>query len=375
MTKRMAVMLMGMAGLVGVLGVVKVLQVQAAIAQASSYRPPPEAVTTIVVGEAPWPETLHAIGTVAAVHGVTVSADLPGLVESIAFDSGRSVRAGEVLVRLDTRQERAQLAAAEAQLELTRLNLERTRDLVAQGIVSRADNDRVVAENKQAEARVGEIRATIERKQIRAPFSGILGIRQVNLGQYLSGGDPIVALQSLDPVYVNFAVPQQNVARARVGGEVRVSAEGLAGEPLVGRITAVNSIVDDATRNVQVQATLANPRARLRPGMFVEAEMVVGESRPVVALPASAISYAPYGDSVFVVDDMKGPDGRSYRGVHQQFVKLGDARGDQVAVLSGLAAGEEIVTSGAFKLRNGAAVRVDNEVQPSNDPAPTPEDN
>jgi membrane fusion protein (multidrug efflux system) len=356
MTKRMAVMLMGMAGLVGILGVAKVLQVQAAIAQASSYQPPPEAVTTIVAGEAPWPQTLHAIGTVAAVHGVTVSADLPGLVESIGFDSGRSVRAGEVLVRLDTRQERAQLAAAEAQLELTRLNLERTRDLVAQGVVSRADNDRVVAENKQAEARVGEIRATIDRKQIRAPFSGILGIRQVNLGQYLSGGDPIVALQSLDPVYVNFAVPQQNVAQARVGG-------------------AVNSVVDDATRNVQVQATLANPRGRLRPGMFVEAEVVVGESRPVVALPASAIGYAPYGDSVFVVDDMKGPDGQSYRGVRQQFVKLGDARGDQVAVLSGLHAGEEVVTSGAFKLRNGAAVRVDNAVQPSNDPAPTPEDN
>jgi membrane fusion protein (multidrug efflux system) len=375
MSKRMVVMLMGMAGLVGVLGVVKVLQVQAAIAQASSFRPPPEAVTTIVAAEAPWPETLRAIGTVAAVHGVTVSADLPGLVESIAFDSGRSVRAGEVLVRLDVRQERAQLAAAEAQRELTRLNLERARGLLEQGIVSKAVYDQAVAEHKQAEARVGEIGATIERKQIRASFSGILGIRQVDLGQYLSGGDPIVSLQSLDPVYVNFSVPQQDVAEARVGREVRVSAKGLADEALAGRITAVNSIVDDATRNVQVQATLANPQGRLRPGMFVEAQVLVGESRPVVALPASAISYAPYGDSVFVVDDMKGPNGRSYRGVRQQFVKLGSARGDQVAVVSGLGAGEEVVTSGAFKLRNGAAVRVDNDVQPSDDPAPTPEDN
>jgi membrane fusion protein (multidrug efflux system) len=217
--------------------------------------------------------------------------------------------------------------------------------------------------------------ATIDRKKIRAPFAGMLGIRQVNLGQYLSGGDPVVPLQSLDPVYVNFAVPQQEVARLRLGGVVQVSAEGLAGAPGVGSITAVDSVVDEATRNVQVQATLANPAGRLRPGMFVQAEVVRGGHDTVVALPASAISYAPYGDSVFVVSDLKGPQGESYRGVRQQVVKLGAARGDQVAVLSGVSAGEEVVTSGAFKLRNGAAVRVNNQVQPANDPAPSPEDN
>jgi len=375
MSKRMVVMLMGMAGVVGTLGVVKVLQIQAAVAQASSFQPPPESVTTIVAVEARWPETIRAIGTVAAVHGVTVSADLPGIIDAITFDSGRHVAAGEVLVRLDVRQERAQLAAAEAQLELAALNLERVRDLVEQGIVSRADYDRVLAEHKQAVARVGEIRATIERKKIRAPFAGVLGIRQVNLGQYLTGGDPVVPLQSLDPIYVNFAVPQQRVEELRIGGEVRASVEGLSGEAPTGRITAIDSVVDEATRNVQVQATLRNPQGRLRPGMFVEADVLLGASRPLVAIPASAISYAPYGDSVFVVDDVPGPAGESYRGVRQQFVKLGGTRGDQVAVVSGLAPGAEVVTSGAFKLRNGAAVRVDNQVQPSNDPAPRPEDN
>jgi membrane fusion protein (multidrug efflux system) len=368
-------MLAAVTVLVSVLGTVKFRQIQAAIAEASSFQPPPEAVTTVVAREEAWPETLHAIGSVAAVQGVTVSADLPGLVERIAIDSGRMVRAGEVLVQLDARQEKAQLAAALAQLELDRLNLERARGLADEGIVSRADYDRASAEHKQAEARVGEIRAAIERKTIRAPFAGMLGIRQVNLGQYLAGGDPVVPLQSLDPIFVNFTVPQQEVGRLRVGGEVRVTLEAQKDVPFAGRITAVNSVVDEATRNVQVQATFANPEGRLRPGMFVETEIGLGGSRQVVALPASAINYAPYGDSVFIVEQVQGPNGQSYRGARQQVVKLGGAMGDQVAVLSGVVAGAEVVSSGVFKLRNGAAVRVENTVQPANDPAPQPEDN
>jgi membrane fusion protein, multidrug efflux system len=328
----------------------------------------------VVAGRAEWPATVGAIGTVAAVQGVTVSADLPGIVQRIAIDSGRTARAGEVLVQLDTRQEQAQLAAASAQLELARLNLDRLRGLVAEGITSRADYDRAVAEHAQAEARVGEIHATIERKRIRAPFSGMLGIRQVNRGQYLNAGDPVVPLQALNPIYVNFALPQQEVGRLRVGGAVTVSAEG---QPAAfnGTITAIDSIVDEATRNVQVQATLPNPDGRLHPGMFVETQVAMGAGRSVVALPASAISYAPYGDSVFVVEDVKGPTGQVYRGVRQQVVKVGAGRGDQVAVLSGIDAGAEVVTSGVFKLRNLAAVKIDNRVQPGNNPAPSPEDN
>ena len=375
MRKRMFVMLAVVSVLVTALGSLKFRQFQAAAAQAASFQPPPEAVTTIVAQQEEWPATLSAIGNVVAVHGVTVAADLPGLVAEIAFDSGRSVPAGAVLLRLDARQEQAQLAAALAQLELTRLNLDRMRGLVEEGIVSQADFDTADAEHKQAAAKVGEIRATIDRKQIRAPFAGIVGIRQVNLGQYLSGGDPIVPLQSLDPIYVNFTVPQQDAAKLRVGGEVGVSAEAMAGAEFIGKITAVDSIVDQATRNLQVQATLANPDGRLRPGMFVQAQVVAGAKRQVVTLPASAISYAPYGDSVFVVEDVKNKNGQSYRGARQQFVKLEGARGDQVAVVSGVKAGEEVVSSGAFKLRNGAAVKVNNEIQPGNDPAPSPEDN
>jgi membrane fusion protein (multidrug efflux system) len=375
MTKRMWMMLMFAAGFVGILGVVKVRQIQVAIAQASSFQPPPEAVTTIPARQEQWPTTLDAIGTVAAVQGVTVSADLPGVVEAITFDSGRTVAAGDVLVRLDARQEQAQLAAAEAQRDLARLNLDRMQGLVEQGIVARADHDRATAEYKQAVARVGEIRATIERKQIRAPFAGVLGIRQVNLGQYLNAGNPVVPLQSLNPIYVNFAVPQQRVGEMRTDGEVGVSAEGLSGGELAGHISAVDSVADPATRNVQVQATLANPDGRLRPGMFVQVRVRIGGTSPVLALPASAISYAPYGDSVFVVGDLEGPSGATYRGVRQQFVKLGGTRGDQVAVVSGLKPGEEVVTSGAFKLRSGAAVLVDNSVQPGNSLAPRPEDN
>jgi len=375
MAKRMIVMLVAVAAFLGAIGTVKFRQIQAAVAQASSFQPPPEAVTTVVARKAEWPASLGAIGTVTAARGVTVSADLPGIVETIEFDSGRAVRAGEVLVRLDTRQEKAQLAAAEAQRDLTRLNLERARGLRTEGVIAQADLDRAVAESAQAEARVGEIRATIDRKTVRAPFGGILGIRQVNVGQYLTGGAPIVPLQSLDPIYVNFSVPQQEVGGLTVGHEVQVSAEGPAGGDFNGRITAVDSVVDESTRNVQVQATLPNPTGRLRPGMFVQTSVAVGATRTVVVLPASALNYAPYGDSVFVVDDVKGPKGETYRGVRQQFVKLGGARGDQVAVVSGIKEGEEVVSSGAFKLRNGAAISVKNDVQPPNNPAPKPEDN
>ena len=374
MARRMILMLAAMALFITSVGFVKFRQIQAAVAQASSFQPPPEAVTTTIAEQKLWPDTIDAIGTVVAARGVTVTADLPGIVQKIDFDSGRKVSAGDVLVQLDTRQEQAQLASAEAQRDLTGLNLERMRGLREKGVVSQAEYDRADADSKQAEARVGEMHATIGRKTIRAPFTGILGLRQVNLGQYLNGGDPIVPLQSLDPIYVNFATPQQRVGELRVGAEVRVAEGGRSLVKAAGRITAVDSIVDQATRNVQAQATFENPDGKLHPGMFVEAQIVLGGGRSLIALPASAISYAPYGDSIFIVEDVKGPDGRTYRGVRQQFVKLGPARGDQVAVVSGLDAGKEVVTSGVFKLRNGASVQVNNQVQPANDPAPRPEE-
>ncbi|HZF08885.1 MAG TPA: efflux RND transporter periplasmic adaptor subunit [Thermoanaerobaculia bacterium] len=369
MKKRMILMLLVVVVFLGAIGAIKVRQVRSGAQKA--FQPPPEAVTTILAREDAWPATVNAIGTVTAVQGVTVSADQPGIVVKIHFESGRMVRAGDVLVQLDTRQEQAQLVAAESQGDLARLNRERLRGLKESGVIPLADYDRAAAESKQDDAKVGEIHATIERKTIRAPFSGLLGLRQVNLGQYLAAGAPVVALQSLRPIYATFSVPQQELSRLHPGAAVQLTASGAES---AGRITAVDSVVDPATRNVQIQATFANADGLLRPGMFGETRVVLGASQTVVVLPASAISYAPYGDSVFVVGDVKDPTGKTYRGVRQQFVKLGGTRGDQVAVLSGLHPGEEVATSGVFKLRNGAAVQVNNQVQPANNPAPRPED-
>lgn len=360
---------------IGGLGFVKYRQIEAATQSFAKFQPPPAAATTVVATQENWPATLNAIGTVVAVQGVTVSADLPGVVDRIAFDSGKSVREGDVLVELDTRQERAQLAAAEAQRDLARINFQRLQGLVKDGVIPQADYDKAESEQRATEARVKEIQATIARKTIRAPFSGTLGIRQVNLGQYLSAGNAVVPLQSLHPIYINFGVPQEAARQVRVGSTVHITADDLPGRTVAGRVTAIDSVLDERTRNVQVQATVANADGRLRPGMFVKADLATGAARPKITLPASAISYAPYGDSVFVVTDLKDPGGHTYRGVRQQFVKVEGSRGDQVAVVSGLQSGDEVVSSGVFKLRNGAAVQVNNKVQPENNPAPKPEDN
>jgi membrane fusion protein (multidrug efflux system) len=373
MVKRMLVMLVVTIAFVGGLGFVKFQQIQTAIAQGAAFQPPPEAVTTIVAQQEQWPATLSAIGTMAAVQGVTVSPDLPGMVEKILFESGQAVRQGQVLAVLDTRQEQSQLAAIEAQQNLARLTFDRMQGLLDEKVISRAEFDRATADTRQTDARVAEIKTIIERKTIRAPFTGILGIRQVNLGQYVGSGDPLVLLQSLDPIYVNFSVPQQSAGQMPVGRSVRITSSDVGGGEWTGRVNAIDSQVDEATRNIQVQATLANPMGTLRPGMFVQAEVALGAAQPVVALPASAISYAPYGDSVFIVTDLKTEDGKTYRGVRQQLVKLGPARGDQVSIVSGVKPGDEVVTSGLFKLRNGAPVQINNAVQPANNLTPKPE--
>jgi membrane fusion protein (multidrug efflux system) len=367
-------MLAVVAAVIAGLGFMKYRQVETAVHAAASFSPPPEAVTSIVAKQEHWSATMGVIGTMEAVQGVTVSADLPGIVAKINFESGQFVKKGDVLVELDTRQEVSQLAALDAQRDLAKINFDRSQELAKQGVISRQDYDRAIADHKQTEANVAETQATIERKTIRAPFSGVLGIRKVNLGQYLAAGAAIVPLQALNPIYVDFGVPQQEAAKVRVGSNLRVVSEDLAGRQFGGRVTALDSVVDQTTRNLQVQATLPNPEGKLKPGMFVQVEFGVGVSRDVVTLPASAISYAPYGDSVFVIAEMKDPKGQTYRGVRQQFVKVDGSRGDQVAVVSGVNPGDEVVTSGVFKLRNGAAVTVNNKVQPENNPAPKPSD-
>jgi len=373
MAKRMVLMVVVMTGLIGGLGFLKYKQVETAIAKGANFQPPATAVTTVIAHQETWPSTLRVIGTAAAIQGVTISADLPGTVAKIHFESGQWVKAGDVLVELDTRQERAQLANFEAQRDLAKINYGRTEQLVKEGVMARSEYDNVTAQQKATEAQVGDIEAAIARKTVRAPFSGVLGIRQVNLGQYLAAGQAIVSLQSLNPIYVNFGVPQQETPKVPVGRAIRVSSDDLHGAQFAGRINAIDSVVNEQTRNIEVQATLANPGGKLRPGMFLTVDLPLGARRQVVPLPASAINYAPYGDSVYIVTEMTDPKGHTYRGVRQQVVKIEGTRGDQVAVTSGLKAGDEVVSSGVFRLRNGAPVQLNNKVQPSNSPAPKPD--
>jgi membrane fusion protein (multidrug efflux system) len=374
MNRRMIQMLGIVVLIIAVLGFVKYRQISAAMAGNKGFQPPPEAVTTVVAQQTEWSNTLDAVGSVAPVQGVTLSADLPGVVSKITFASGSRVEEGQVLVALDTRQERAQLESAEAQRDLARLSLERAKALIDQKAIPQSEYDLVSAQFKSAEATVGEVQATIDRKTIRAPFSGRTGIRKVNTGEYVHSGDPVVPLQALDAVYVNFSVPQQSMSALHVGAFVYATIEGSKENVFHGRISAIDPVVSDATRNVDVQATFPNPRGELRGGMYATVRVVVGQGDTTVALPTSAINYAPYGNSVFILEDMKGPDGKTYRGVRQQFVKLGRSQGDQVAILDGVKPGQEVATSGVFKLRPGAAVKVNNSVMPGNSATPKPED-
>src|SRR5215475_5845588 len=366
MAKRMVLMLVIMLALVGGLGFIKYKQVEAAIAAGANFQMPPTAVTTVTAKKEVWPSTFSVIGTAAAIQGVTVSADLPGTIDKIHFESGEWVKEGQILVELDTRQERAQLANLEAQRDLAGINYGRAQELVKSGVIAK--------QQKATEAQVGDIKAAIARKTIRASFSGVLGIRQVSLGQYLAAGQAIVSLQTLSPIYVNFGVPQQDTGKIVPGHVLKITNSDLPGMSFVGRITALDSVISEQTRNIQVQAIVTNKDNKLRPGMFVQVELPLGAARDVIPLPASAINYAPYGDSVYVVTNMTDQKGNSYRGVRQQVVKVEGSRGDQVAVISGLNPGDEVVSSGVFKLRNGAPVVVNNAVKPSNNASPKPED-
>ena len=363
---------------------IKVLQAGAGkkLADSGAFLPPPSAVTTYVVHEAHWQPTLRAIGSLEAVQGVTVAADLPGIVKDILFESGKAVRKGDLLVRLVTDQEQATLESAEANRDLAVYSLKRQKDLREKNTNSQSDLDTADANERQAEAAVANAKAAIERKTIRAGFDGVLGIRKVNVGQYLNSGDPIVALQSMDPIYVDFTLPQQNLKDFGVGSEVRVRTDATGDQEFTGKVTAVNSMVDEATRNFQAQATIANHDGKLRPGMFANVDVLEAGNGNVLPVPSSAINYAPYGNSVFVLvhdmkpdkDDPLHPDGKPYLGVEQHFVTTGQTKGDLVAVLKGLKEGDEIVSSGVFKVQNKGAVQVNNTVKPEAEGNPHPEE-
>lgn len=352
----------------------KALQISKAIAMGKAFRMPPDAVTSLVVSESETAPALEAVGSLASPQGVMLAADLPGTVSEILFKSGSSATNGQTLVCLDTRQEDAQLHTAQARLELARHNLSRNTDLRAKNVIAEYAYEEAQTQFEAAQASVDEIRATIARKTIRAPFGGDLGIRQVNIGQYLKSGDPIVQLESLDPIYVNFALPQQSLSKLAVGQQLEVRADGIPDKAFTGTITAINSAIDTATRNIQIQGTVANPDHLLRSGMFAGVRVILSNVEKAIMIPATAVQYAPYGDSLFVIEPMKGQDGKEYLGVREQSVVLGKTQGDQVAVLSGLKPGDRIATSGVFKLRSGSAVIVNDSVQPGNDPKPKPSD-
>jgi membrane fusion protein, multidrug efflux system len=362
--------------LVAGFGFVKFTQIQGFITMAKSgaFEPPPTAVTTDVAQRTEWQPTLESVGTVTAVNGVTVSTDLAGIVRQIAFESGNKVREGDLLVHLDTTQEEAQLHSAEAQRDFAAVTLKRDKDLVEKHAISQSDYDNADAVFRQNQASVDQFKALIARKTLRAPFDGVAGIRQVNLGQYLKEGDMVVTLQAFDPIYVNFSLPQQDLSKLIIGEPVQLRVDAFPDQIFNGAITAINSLVDQATRNVQVQATFKNSDFRLRPGMFAKVSVVLSERQNVVAIPATAIHYAPYGDSIFVVSELKDPQGKEYKGVKEQFIKTGQSRGDMIAVVSGLKPGDEVVTSGVFRLKSGAHVKVNNQVKPGSDLAPNPAD-
>lgn len=375
MTKRIIFTILGVLVLIGILGGIKGLQINRMIAIGSQSSPPPETVTTAVVQTESWEALVTSVGSLEAVQGVMLTAELPGKVMRIAFQPGTKVKAGDLLLQQDISSEQAQLRAAEATVALTKLDLERSSKLLGKKAVAQAKYDSDDALHKQALAQIEGIRATIRKKTIRAPFAGSLGIRLVNLGQVINEGEPIVSLQTLDPIFVNFSLPQQQLAQVKPDLKVRVSTDALAGQVIEGEITAISPDVDVATRSIRVQATVANSQERLRPGMFVNVAVVLPAREEVLAIPTTAVLYAPYGDMVFVVHEKQNEkDVQPVNVIRQKIVQLGEKRGDFVAIVSGLDNGETVVSTGVFKLRNEQAVVVDNTLAPAFKLTPKPED-
>jgi len=369
----MGVAIGGLVAVVIILVGVKVMQI--AKMMSSPMVMPATTVTSAPVKEEDWAPILSAVGSVSAVQGAVLSTDLAGTVAEVKFESGAVAKKGDVLVRLDVSSEEGQLRTAEADLELARQDLGRTRDLAARKVISKAELDAAESKFKQKEGAVDNMRALVAKKEVRAPFDGQLGIRQVNVGQMINAGQQVVALTALDPVYVDFALPQQALAKVSPGFEVRVHTDAVPGREFKGKLTAINSMVDTVTRNVTLQATLENPDRALRPGTFAKVEVMLPEKHKALVVPGSAISYAPFGDSVFVIEKKKDPkSGKESQTIRQQFVRVGEARGDFVSINDGLKPNETIVSTGVFKLRNGMTVTINNDLAPKPQLNPTPVD-
>ncbi|HEU4382436.1 MAG TPA: efflux RND transporter periplasmic adaptor subunit [Anaeromyxobacteraceae bacterium] len=366
------VVILGLLAVVGILVGVKAGQIVTMVRAGESFVPPPEAVSSAQVEPAEWEASRSAIGSLVAVRGVTLGAEVTGTVREIAFESGTLVKRGALLVKLDTSAEEAQLSIALADASLARVTLERARRLRLNEVNAQADLDAAVTRAAQTDGTVANLRAIIAKKTIRAPFDGRIAIRQVELGQVVSPGTPIASLQSVTPIHADFWLPQQALSELKQGQRTRLRIDAFPGASWEGEITTVNPEVDPGTRNVRVRATFSNGDGRLRPGMFANVDVLSSERRSVLAIPATAVIFAPYGDSVFAIEQSKDKAGKAVSIARQRFVQTGERRGDLVAVVSGLKAGETVVSSGAFKLRNGAAVAVNNALAPEASLFPKP---
>lgn len=375
--------ILGVLAVIGGLIAIKASQIGSLIgmgAEMEKAGPPPEPVGSHRAEQQSWESSLDAIGSVASAKGVAIATEVPGTVLKIHFESGDVLKAGQVLVQLDATVEQAQLAAALVRKDLATTNAKRTRALAGAGVVAAATLDNDESQLKSSSADIVTLQAQIAKKTIRAPFAGRLGMRSVNLGQFLNPGTPITTLESVDAVYVDFTLPQQRLADVRVGAPVRLRVESLEGPPLNGTIAAIDPNIDASTRSIKLRAAVPNKADNLRPGMFVDVDVVLPEKKSYVVVPITALVRAPYGDSVFVVDDKKEdapgaretPDGKPVKVARQQFVRSGPQRGDYVALIEGVEAGQEIVTTGAFKLRNGAPIYITDVAiaQPSLTPKP-----
>jgi len=373
--KKMWIAIAAVVGFAVLLILIKGLQIFTMISAGKEMTPPPETVTSAIVKEEDWAPMLSAVGSISPVQGAVISTELAGTVAEVAFESGATVKKGDLLVHLDTSAEEAQLKSADADTELARADVERARDLATRKVISKAEIDAAESKFNQKSAMTENMRAIIAKKTIRAPFDGAAGIRTVNVGQMINAGQQIVPLQSLDPVFADFALPQQNLAKLSPGLEVRVTSDAVPGRVFGGKLTAINSMVDVATRNVTLQATLENSDHALRPGMFAKVDVVLPEKHRALVIPGSAISYAPFGDSVFVIEKQKDPKtGKESQTIRQQFVRVGETRGDFVSITTGLKPGETVVGTGVFKLRNGMAVTINNDLAPKPQISPTPAD-
>jgi len=384
MTKRMLIMIGAVLLLLVALAFGFYLHIQTLIA--SAPKPFPQTVTTIKVTAQDWQPTLAAVGSVAPVRGVDVTTEIAGLVREIHFKSGQDVKKGEILVELNADSDKAQLAALEAAADLSATVLKRDKAQFDAQAIAQAQVDADAADLKSKRALADQQRAIIDKKTIRAPFAGRLGITTVNPGQYVNPGDKIVTLQTIDPIYVDFNLPQKAIGSLQVGQVVNVTSDGFANESFPGKITAISPKVDTTTRNITVEATFANPKRQLLPGMFANAAVDAGDKKHYLTLPQTAITYNPYGSTVFVVQtaaeaaaaakaaSAPAPAASSGYFVQQAFVTTGETRGDQVAILKGLKEGQTVVTSGQVKLKNGTWITIDNTIVPADSPNPTPQE-